>query len=63
MVPKEQYRIDSGSSVIHLLNRITKANVEMHEQETYQIGFTIQNLLCTQVFCVHCPIRFRRVCL
>lgn len=47
MVPKEQGCIDSGSSAVYLLNRTTIAYMKMQEEETHQIGFTIQSLLCT----------------
>lgn len=34
MALKEQYCIDLGFFVVHLLNRITIAYVKMHEEET-----------------------------
>lgn len=58
MAPKEQYCIDLGFFVVHLLNRITITYVKMHEEETDWV-YGPKSTLHTQVFCVHCPSRSR----
>lgn len=61
MVPKEQCCIDSGSSVVHLLNRTTIAYMKMHMRRKHiKLGLQANVYF---VFCVHYPSRFGHECI